>query len=102
MKFSEILKSGFSITIKPDGVNNRGFSPSVFFYHADAKKYFVVNSGIIGGFAERSEWTDNTVNKHIENMIEDRFQIVITANEAHEKVHCLMKLLHHTKRSAET
>lgn len=99
MKFSEILKAGFTITIQPDGVNNKGYLPGTFFYYNN--RYWIMSDFLIDGYSPRTNYSDALFNEHIENMIKDRFQIVITANEANEKVCCLMKLLHHTERSAQ-
>lgn len=99
MKFSEILKAGFTITIQPDGVNNKGFIPTTFFYFDNM--FWSMSNFFVNGYAPRPSWTDEKLNRHIAEMVKARFQIVITANEAHEKVYCLMKLLHHEERSAE-
>lgn len=81
MNFAKLIKSGYCITIEPDGIENTGFDPATFFY---IEPYFWTvspHANII-----RDDLNESKVNAHIKSMIEERFKITIMQNAANPEV----------------
>lgn len=91
MNFAKLIKSGYCITIEPDGIENSGFFPATFFY--DAPYYWTLSphANII-----RSDLNERKVNAHIKSMIEEHFKITIMQNAANPEV---MQIIRNAERS---
>ena len=81
MNFAKLIKSGYCITIEPDGIENSGFSPATFFYIASYYGTISPYGNII-----RTDLNEQKVNAHIKSMIEERFKITIMQNAANPEV----------------
>lgn len=81
MNFAKLIKSGYCITIEPDGIENSGFSPATFFYIEPYYWTLSPHANII-----RDDLNEPKVNTHIKSMIEERFKITIMQNAANPEV----------------
>lgn len=81
MNFAKLIKSGYCITIEPDGIENSGFSPATFFYIAP---YYGTASPLANII--RDDLNEQKVNAHIKRLIEEHFKITITQNAANPEV----------------
>lgn len=91
MNFAKLIKSGYCITIEPDGIENSGFSPATFFYIAP---YYGTASPLANII--RDDLNESKVNAHIKSMIEERFKITIMQNAANPEV---MRIISKGERS---
>ena len=81
MNFAKLIKSGYCITIEPDGIENKGFSPATFFYIEPYYWTLSPHANII-----RDDLNEPKVNAHIKRLIEEHFKITITQNAANPEV----------------
>lgn len=76
MKFSDILKAGNKIRIQSDGATNKRYDPADFWYESGQ---YIASSPSLGTF-HHTAMTDARFNRHIKQMIEEKFQVIITPN----------------------
>ena len=81
MNFAKLIKSGYCITIEPDGIENKGFSPATFFYTNPYYGTLSPHANIL-----RDDLNEPKVNAHIKSLIEERFKITIMQNAANPEV----------------
>ena len=81
MNFAKLIKSGYCITIEPDGIENKGFSPATFFYTEPYYGTLSPHANIL-----RDDLNEPKVNAHIKRLIEEHFKITITQNAANPEV----------------
>lgn len=93
MNFAKLIKSGYCITIEPDGIENKGFSHATFFYIAP---FYWTSSA--AGTIPRSDLSERKINKHIKTMIEECFKITIMKNAANPE---LMQTISKIKRGVK-
>lgn len=82
MNFAKLIKSGYCITIEPDGIENKGFSPATFFYIPP--RYWTISPST--GTIPRKDLNEKVINLHLENMVKEHFKITITQNAANAEV----------------
>lgn len=74
MKIAGVMNAGYQITVQSDGKTNKGFCPATF-WKEDGKVW--VSSRHLGTFPH-PDFDDVEFDRHIQQMIDEGFQVVLT------------------------